>query len=246
MRRRTHYVTTNVAGVRDYAPGDSFNRIHWRSTARTGRLVVKEFELDPTADIWILLDLDEAVHTELPWMLPEQDLGPAVLRRGGSELRLPPSTLEYAVTVAASLTRHFLMQDRAVGFIAHGAHRELIQADRGERQLTKVLETLAVVNADGAVPFAQVLSAEGEHLARHTTVLAITPSTDVGWVAALRGIRRRGVSGSAILLAAQTFGSAPSHHDALAEALASGIPTYLLGNGQDISAALSHRVTSLD
>jgi hypothetical protein len=47
LRRRTHYVTTNASGVRDYAPGDSFSRIHWRSTARRNRLIVKEFELDP-------------------------------------------------------------------------------------------------------------------------------------------------------------------------------------------------------
>ena len=37
LRRRTHYVTTNAAGVRDYAPGDSFGRIHWPSTARRNR-----------------------------------------------------------------------------------------------------------------------------------------------------------------------------------------------------------------
>jgi uncharacterized protein (DUF58 family) len=43
--------------VRDYEPGDSFSRIHWRSTARRDRLVVKEFELDPLADIWIVPDM---------------------------------------------------------------------------------------------------------------------------------------------------------------------------------------------
>src|SRR5258707_1286157 len=55
LRRRTHYVTANAAGVRDYGPGGSFNRIHWRSTARRDRLIVKEFELDPLSDIWIFL-----------------------------------------------------------------------------------------------------------------------------------------------------------------------------------------------
>jgi uncharacterized protein (DUF58 family) len=53
LRRRTHYVTANASGVRDYAPGDSFNRIHWRSTARRDRLISKEFELDPLSDIWL-------------------------------------------------------------------------------------------------------------------------------------------------------------------------------------------------
>jgi uncharacterized protein (DUF58 family) len=245
MRRRTHYVTTNVSTVRDYVPGDSFNRIHWRSTARTGRLIVKEFELDPTADVWIVLDLDQAVHTGSPWTPPVQEVGPAFLRQEKLGLQLPPSTIEYAVTAAASLARHFLLQDRSVGFIAHSGHRELIQADRGERQLTKILETLAVVNATGRIPFARVLTAEMEHLPRHTTLVAISPATDRMWVAAMRDIRRRGVHDLAVLLAANTYGDAPSHQDTLADLLASGIPTHLITCGQDISAALSQRVTSL-
>ncbi|MES4793281.1 MAG: DUF58 domain-containing protein, partial [Chloroflexota bacterium] len=61
-RRRTHYVTPNAAGIREYAPGDAFNRIHWRSTARTGELMVKTFELDPASDIWVILDLERRVH----------------------------------------------------------------------------------------------------------------------------------------------------------------------------------------
>lgn len=246
MRRRTHYVTTNVSGVRDYVPGDSFNRIHWRSTARTGRLIVKEFELDPTADIWIVLDLDRYAHVASPWTPPDQDAGPALLRQERPKLTLPPSTMEYAVTVAASLARHFVLQDRSVGFVAHAGHRELIQPDRGERQLSKILETLAVVNATGEIPFAQVLTSEMEHLPRHTTVLAITPSSDPTWVAAMRGIRRRGIHGMGVLLAANTFGSAPSYVDTLAELLASAIPTHLIFHGQDIPIALSRRVTSLE
>src|SRR5712692_2043501 len=66
LRRRTHYVTANASGVRDYSPGDSFNRIHWRSTARRDRLIVKEFELDPLSDIWLFLDGDRNVQSSLP------------------------------------------------------------------------------------------------------------------------------------------------------------------------------------
>src|SRR5581483_294384 len=44
FRRRTHYITPNASGVREYHPGDAFNRIHWRTTARTGELMVKTFE----------------------------------------------------------------------------------------------------------------------------------------------------------------------------------------------------------
>ena len=62
FRRRTHFVTPNASGVRQYEFGDSFNRIHWSSTARTGELMVKIFELDPASDIWIILDLQRGVH----------------------------------------------------------------------------------------------------------------------------------------------------------------------------------------
>ena len=62
VRRRTHYVTPNASGVREYYPGDSYNRIHWRSTARLGRPMVKTFEMDPTSNVWVLLDLEGAVQ----------------------------------------------------------------------------------------------------------------------------------------------------------------------------------------
>ena len=246
MRRRTHYVTTNVSTIRDYAPGDSFNRIHWRSTARTGRMMVKEFELDPTADVWIVLDLNRGVHAESTWAPPTAESHTALLRQIRPDLLLPPSTLEYAVTIAASVARHFLLEDRSVGFIAHSAQREIIQPDRGERQLTKILETLAVVNANGHIPFARVLTSEMESLPRHQVLVAISPATDALWIAALRDIRRRGIHDMAVLLAANTFGDAPNYHPALADLLASGIPTHLVSCGQDISAALSRRITSLE
>ena len=62
VRRRTQQVTTNAAGIRDYAPGDSFSRIHWPTSARKNRLFVKEFELDPLADVWLLMDAERTVH----------------------------------------------------------------------------------------------------------------------------------------------------------------------------------------
>ncbi len=47
LHRPTHYVTSNAVSVRQYAFGDSYNRIHWPSTARTRELMVKLFENGP-------------------------------------------------------------------------------------------------------------------------------------------------------------------------------------------------------
>jgi len=241
MRRRTHYITTNVAGVRDYAPGDSFSRIHWRTTARTGQLMVKEFELDPTADVWLFLDMDRTMHMAAPWE-PESDRsGPAMLWREREKLELIPSTEEYAVTAAASLANHLLTHERSVGLIAHGRERELIHADRGERQLNKILETLAVIEAHGHIPISQVIAAEGRHLSRSTVVIVITPSTAMNWVASLRDLRRRGVQGAAVLVAASTFCAAEPWQATQAELIASSIVTYVVRRDDDLGAALTRR-----
>ena len=47
---------TELFGVREYSPGDSLRRIHWRSTARQGRLVVREFEPPGVQTLGIFLD----------------------------------------------------------------------------------------------------------------------------------------------------------------------------------------------
>jgi uncharacterized protein (DUF58 family) len=55
--RRTH-LAEDLYGVRDFQPGDSIARIHWRSSARRGSLVVREFERPVAAAATIVLDLD--------------------------------------------------------------------------------------------------------------------------------------------------------------------------------------------
>ena len=239
LRRRTHYVTTNVSGVREYAPGDSFNRIHWPSTARTGRLISKEFELDPTADVWLFLDLERAAHIELIWAEPDGRAEMLLPWERPSKLRLAPSTLEYAVTIGASLTKHFLSRDQAVGFIGYGRHREVIPADRGERQLTKILELLAVISAEGRIPIGEVVAAEGAHLGRNTTAVIVTATDRDYWVSAAYELNRRSVNVVAVVLESQSFGSSTSNEAMAAQLAAAGVLTYMVREGDNLVQELA-------
>ncbi|OQY25363.1 MAG: hypothetical protein B6I34_02285 [Anaerolineaceae bacterium 4572_32.1] len=238
VRRRTHYVTTNVSGVRDYTPGDSFGRIHWPSTARKDRLIVKEFELDPTADIWIFLDMQRGVQAGLEIQEPIVEL-PALFRPRKRKLLLKPSTEEYAVTAAASLAQHFIRQNRAVGLVAYGQRREVLPADRGERQLTKILESLAVLQAEGGIPISQVLASESDRLTRGTTLVIITPAPDEHWVLVSRDLSRRGLRSIAVLLEPLSFGRTISAERPLALLQASNTPTYLVHCDESLAASLS-------
>jgi len=247
ISRRTHYITTNVSTVREYAPGDSFNRIHWRSTARTGRLMTKEFELDPTADVWLFVDLFQGAEVGLPWQIQPPQGGIFALTAGKRrEVPLPPVTTEYIVTATASIARHFLARNRAVGLVSRGQTREIIQTDRGERQLSKILETLAVVEAEGHIPFGQLIATEAVRLSRNDTILAISADPDPGWARALREMRRRGVQSTAVVVDGRSFTPGPSYGSLFNELEATGIPRYLLRRDQPIDHALSRQATLTD
>jgi uncharacterized protein (DUF58 family) len=239
MRRRTPYVTANVSGVRDYAPGDSFSRIHWASTARTGRLISKEFELDPTADVWLFLDLERMAQMELAWAGHQAWDRPRLPWEPGPDWGLPPSTLEYGVAITASLAKHFIERDRGVGFIGYSQQRQVLPADRGERQLSKILETLAVIRAEGRIPIAEILAAEGAHLSRNTTVVVVTPTDQEYWVVAARNLSQRGINVIAVLLESHSFGHLRSNERLATELSVSGVSAYLVREGDDLAAALA-------
>jgi uncharacterized protein (DUF58 family) len=239
IRRRIQEITTNVASVRDYLPGDSFNRLHWPSIARTGRLISKEFELDPTADVWLILDMEARVHFSAPEEVPVEGFP---LLTAPRPWRVDPTTEEYGVTIAASLAKHFLAQKKALGMVTYGQRREMVQVDRGQRQLSKVLEALAVIRAQGQVPLVEVVAAEGGGMGRGAIAIVITPSTEEGWLAALRELRRRGVSVVVIHIEPSTFAEAPSSLGLITLLAAGGFPTYLVKRGQPLEEALSQKI----
>ena len=239
--RRTHYVTTNVSGVRDYSPGDSFNRIHWPSVARTNRLIVKEFELDPMADVWVMLDMDRNVHFgEEPPSLPPLSLTAA----SWGEWQLPdvePNTEEYSIVITASVVRHFLGRGRAVGMItyANGIHSEMVQSDTGERQEDRLLEILAVTRPRGAISLDQVLVAEGTRFTRNTTLIVVTPSTDAAWVAAVRHLASRGIRVTVVVVDPSSFGAPTNANEVAIELSANHIPNFIVNSGDDVAMVLS-------
>jgi len=251
LRRRTHYVTTNVAGVRDYVPGDSFNRIHWPSTARTGRLIVKEFELDPMADIWLFLDLEKRVQVGATGeQVPDLSVPPLlrVLRDDASQIELDPSSEEYAIATTASLAKHFIDRNRSVGMVTYArrAQREFAQTDRGERQLARILGMLAVARAEGSIPLSQVLAAETVHFTRDTTVIAVTSSIDPEWVVTARHLMTRGVRCIAVVIDPASFLHEKSTdrygnitQRIVADLVASRIPTYVVRYGDPLELALN-------
>ena len=175
---RTLQATPLATAVRPYAPGDAFNRIHWRSTARHGEIQVKEFELEQTADAWIFLDLDRSAQA------------------GRGE----DSTVEVAVRVAASIADKALLENRAVGMTVNAHRMAILPADRGSRQHLKVMQLLAAVEGDGSTPLAESLVAAAGRLRRGMTAIVITPSLDPSWIRPIAALRTRGIGSVVVTL----------------------------------------------
>lgn len=93
-------------GVRDYRPGDAVRAVHWRSVARTGRLIVREFE--------------EEGHAAIALVLAGEDVGEP-----------PDSAFEALVTAAASIARVASSRGHRVDLIRPGAHLRDAGSGRG-------------------------------------------------------------------------------------------------------------------
>ena len=175
---RTLQTTPLATTVRPWAPGDSFNRIHWKTTARHGEIQVKEFELETTADAWIVLDLERSVQAG----------------RGDD------STVEVAIRAAASIADKALLENRSVGMTVNSHRMAILPADRGGRQHLKIMQLLAAVDGDASTPLSDVLVASVSRLRRGMTAVVITPSLDTSWVRPLATLRSRGVGCVAVTL----------------------------------------------
>ncbi len=237
QRHITQNVTTNATSVRDYVSGDSINRIHWRTTARRDKLTVKEFELDPLVDIWLMLDLSMASLYEAASVSRIDGHG-AVNTLSDA---IPASTEEYSVVIAASLANYFYETNRSFGFITHTGQRVLHLPERSYHQLTQTLETLAVARSSSNITLEQLITSEMFRFSRGTTLVIVTASDQPQWLDALQLLQQRSVKPMVVHVNAASFGR-PSPKFNMAQRLAAlRIPALTVNYRDDIAQALARR-----
>src|SRR5437016_1080938 len=167
-------------------------------------------------DGWIFLDLNEFVQA------------------GEGE----DSTVEYGVTIAATIATYLLRQDLSLGMIVNGAHREFLSLDRGERQIERVLELLAVVTPGSGPDLKEALALDAFHFGRNTVAIVITPSQSRDWHQGVRHLQRRGVKVAVVGLNAASFDDSPTDEDTLALLEGAGIPIVRIRCGESLAQAL--------
>lgn len=207
---KTHHVTTDAAGIRDFAPGDGLSRIHWLSTARRGQLQVKEFDLEPSGNLWIILDMYRGVH------IGEGD----------------DSTEEYAVKLAGAISFQAIRENKAVGLIASGAQPSEVAPSKGARQLWRIMEELATVTSDGDQALGLILQQVSRALERGLSVVIITPSTDPDWLRELASLRQQASTPAVILIDQESFGGTARAQSTADQLMSTGIVSNVVSRGQ--------------
>ncbi len=217
QRRRTFYATPHASTVREYVYSDNTGRIHWPSTARLGKLMVKEFDQGQSSNVWIFLDLYQHVQA------------------GQDE----ESTDEYAVTIAASIAKKYLEGGYPVGLVSYGDEKYILPAETGRAQMERILEFLAMSKSDGKIPLEEALPNEENLFSRYGSLVVITPSWHKEWVPALGILSKRQVRVAAILIDSSTFGSGQSNSAILDSLAINGATAFMVKRGDDIPTALS-------
>jgi uncharacterized protein (DUF58 family) len=144
-------------GTREYRPGDNIRRIHWPSTMRWGKLVLKEFEQDTNLEVTCFLDLNQST-----------------LRGVGRG-----SNVEQAVRVSASIAEHVTSRLCSFQLIADPKSPLLLPARPGKAQLMAVLEALSTVKPTGRTPYLDLVSSGMRFVGEGAGVVLIFNTLDV-------------------------------------------------------------------
>lgn len=134
----------DLYGLRDYLPQDDVRHIDWKATARSSRLMVREFAAEDERRVHIVLDTSARADEE-PGKneKAERNAGGNVGRRDGDAR----ARFEHGVTLAASFVAHFI-DERADVCLTLG--EEVGAYGAGREHLYASLRRLALVEAETA------------------------------------------------------------------------------------------------
>lgn len=219
--RRRKGAGLDFYGIREYRPGDSLRHVHWPSTARGQRVLVREFEEQPASRLGVLIDAGEALGSE------------------------PNTSFEDAVSSAASLVLYSLEVGHPVQLFCDSTSGTLHLFEPGR---TEALDWLSRIEAGGRRGMARVAEDLMGAIQPRSTNVLIFPSTKgarqeaLAAVAMLQELATRVV---VVVLSAASYEevgrdalSKQEEQEFLEELAASRTIVYRLASGGDLTECL--------
>ena len=156
--------------MREYEQGESLRRVHWRSTARRGELMVKELEDAPRDEIAVLLDADATA--------------------------VVGESFDVQVRAAGSILESYVRRGRRAVLVVNSERRDVQQVHSAAADWRRALELLAAAEPSGRGSVARLLAEHDGPAARALELAVVTARLDAGLVDRLvqRALSRRRVS----------------------------------------------------
>ena len=188
------------ASTREWRHGDDLRKIHWRSTARTGALMVRHEERPWQGHATLLLDLRGSAHVEAD-----------EVRSGADDRR--QRSLEWAISAIASIGSQLFLTGRDVSLIADLAARDRARFG-SQGALVDHLADVTARNEASLLPIVPQL----RQAMRDSTVVAVLGRIDDSSAHALAEAHPRGSAtpAFAILLDVDSWHAGPEPSDDLA------------------------------
>ncbi len=211
-------------GIRDYRRGDSLRVVHWRSSARRGELVVKEFEEEIASPVTVVV------------------VGAGVAGEPGN------TTLDAAARLAATIANYCLTSGHPLRLIGWDETAGLLSLDRPN--LAQSLEWLAALQPAITGTPERLAEEAAVLVSARSTVIMVTADVSADWAGVAAAVEARRVRLLTVLIDRATYaGGKESSLDkgqAAAELAQSRATVYVYGKDESITACLSEpwRVTA--
>ena len=222
-----HHISPNASGVREFATGDSLHHIHWRTTARSGKVMVKTFDADRsynTSKIGsIFLDMNEDSHFG----------------------RQEKASDEQAITIAASIIEKYLEGGMKVGMLASDEAHCLIEPERGEKHLWQMLDNLAMMKTTWKETLSESVLKHLDSFRDNPLAIFIVTTATPNLMETIHQLRSRVDSLVVILLDISTWNGRPLYNDLTRTLTWSGAQVYTVRKDDELAKALDSKRTHL-
>jgi len=182
-------------GIRPHQPGEPLNHIDWKSTAKTGVLMLRETEEPAGAEVTLLLDGTADYVVGAP----------------------PHSNYELAVRAAGSVADFALRAGRGVYLLSHERELRRVKLSAGTAGELDLLDALAEARPDAAAPLShglRRLRSEQARLLRTQSVTVVSLSLDRQLVHTLNALSEEGVRLALVYVVGRDFVGAATPADA--------------------------------
>ena len=203
----------DLHSVREYEQGESLRKVHWKTTARRGQLMVKELEDAPRDEIAVILDADESA--------------------------VVAESFDVQVRAAGSILRAHASHGRRALLAVNSAERPSVRVTSLDGDWLAALGVLAEAEPNGARPVVELLARESGPASRAVETLVVTARLSGALATKLvqRALAGQGVS--LVWIDSASFAARPTKIEPeLLRLQAAGVPVAVVRRGDSLANVL--------